>query len=196
MPRTTRQLPCATVVLALLVSILVAACRRSSDSAARDDSHTSVPAGSAHQIVARGSAYAREQLGFRAPVLTYVLLACIDRTGALNPGLDECPGSMVATFAESGAPKGELAFIALGHKGMTGRRTPYGTAISFDPPDCTPSNVLAIAQARGVRWDRATTTSLSYAPRPGTSPAWTLQQEETVLLELSDAECVVAARSG
>ncbi|MCL4756265.1 MAG: hypothetical protein KJ015_39315 [Myxococcales bacterium] len=183
---------------ALIVFLLMAltngvACRQSSGSSEPSPGATPVPAGSSQQLVDRGAQYARERLGFRSPELTYVLLACIDATGNLDPSLDACPGSMVATFAESGAPKGDLAFIVLGRKGMVGERAPYGSVISFDPLRCTPAAVLAIARARRISWDRATTTTLSYAPRSATTPAWILKQGDVNLLELTDAECVAAA---
>jgi len=144
--------------------------------------------------MSRGASYARRRLGFKMPALSYVLLACIDEAGALDPNSDACPGSMIATFVERDQPKGDLAFIVVGRAGMLGRRTLYGTAISFDPPRCTPVAVLDLARARGIRWERAETTMLAYEPRSQQPPMWILKRQATPLLELSDADCIAAAK--
>jgi hypothetical protein len=174
--------------IALIAALGVGACQQSSGGTSRPASPRTEAA--LQDVVAQGAAYAQHGLGFRNPVLTYVLLACFDSYGRLDPGLEDCPGTMIATFAERDQPTGELAFLVLGREGLAGQRTAYGTVISLDPPRCTPSQVLAVAQTKGIHWDRVVTTMLAYAPQSSGPPAWLLKQKDAVLLELSDADCI------
>jgi len=55
-------------------------------------------------------------------------------------------------------------------------------------------DVLDVARARGIRWERAETTMLAYEPRSQQPPMWILKRQATPLLELSDADCIAAAK--
>ena len=191
----TRQLASiATTTLFTLVGVLLTSCHRQAEDVAHNERKVLVSPGSVSEIIGRANTYSRESLGMRDPALTYVLVACFDQDARLDHKNASCPGTAMTTFAERTALRGELAFVALGADGMMGARTPFGSVISLDPPQCRAQELIGIARARGIVWKASTRTTVSFAPRKTPlPPAWTLTIDGQPALELTDSECRRAA---
>ncbi len=144
-------------------------------------------------LVGDAARYARERLGMAEPRLSFVLIGCVDSSGALDPRSDRCAGSVVATFEDDSSLVADPAFVAIGARGLTGTRAPRGSVVSVAPARCTPGALLATARTRGLSWERARDFYVSYGPRKGGGAVWTVGPKDAPMLTSTDDECVATA---
>ena len=69
----------------------------------------------------------------------------------------------IATFEEE--PRGdEVAFVAMGKAGITGRRSSRAGVISLAPARCTIERFIGAAKRAGVQWSMASDVFVGYGP--------------------------------
>jgi hypothetical protein len=143
--------------------------------------------GAASQFVSDAADYARHNLRFANPRLSYLLLACTDMNGHLDPHSSSCTGSVLATFEDE--PRGdEVAFVVLGKTGIVGGRATRADAISLAPARCTVDLFLDAAKQAGTRWSAASDVFLGYGAT-ASGAAWMVRRGDAVLFSTTDARC-------